>query len=58
MKQSFQEIMQVANDFKAELDMRNKHKNKSPLTQKYINRLLYIAAQRGEKWAMRGKDND
>lgn len=50
-KQNFQEIIKVANDFHAELDKQKKPK-RSALTEKYINLLLFTAAQRGELWAM------
>jgi len=43
---TFQEIKAVADEFHFQTAL-----NSTPLTQKYFNRLYFIATQRGETWA-------
>jgi hypothetical protein len=58
MKQSFAEIAKIATEYynevnaKAEVNNDSMVASRSPLTQKYFNRLLFVAAQKGEGWAM------
>ena len=58
-KQSFEAMMAIVNEFHKECDTKKEieavapsmMKRTSPITQKYFNRLLFAAAQRGEAWA-------
>ena len=56
MKQSFKDIMKVANGFHKEVDQpqcaQPQKRNQNPLFIKYLNRLYFTAAQRGEQWAL------
>jgi hypothetical protein len=46
--QSFKEMTNQIDQFR----FQSIFNNTSPLTQKYLNKLLFEAAQRGEAWAL------